>query len=272
MRNSLKIEINYLTDQKVKFDVNAYIAIVLSILTIKKGYFEFSFVDNKIIKEVNSKFLNKNNPTDVITFNLDSKENIIGDIYISLEEAKINAQNYHNSFENEVKTLIVHAILHLLDYQDYTKEEYEIMLEEQNRILILANKKNIRLSFGRKSIFSSFGYAFRGIWFALYSQRNMKIHIFVGILALAASFFFHLSKLELAILLLSILFVLITETINTSIEILVDLTTKKRRYRAMLSKDIAAGAVLIASLNAVVIAYLLFIDKIIFFLKEFFKF
>ncbi|MFA5879682.1 MAG: rRNA maturation RNase YbeY [Candidatus Margulisiibacteriota bacterium] len=267
MRNSIKIEINYLTDQKIKFDIKSYIEVVLSLLKIKKGYFEFSFVDNKIIKEVNSRFLNKNNPTDVITFNLDSSENIIGDIYISLEEAKLNAHNYHNSLEAEIKTLIVHAILHLLDYQDYSEEEHKEMHEEQNRILALATKKTIRLSLNKKSIFASFGYAFRGIWFVIYSQRNMKIHIIIALLAVLAGIYLGLSQVEWMILLMSILMVLITETINTSIEILVDLATKKRRYRAMLSKDIAAGAVLIASLNAIIIAYFLFIDKLIFLIK-----
>jgi diacylglycerol kinase (ATP) len=91
----------------------------------------------------------------------------------------------------------------------------------------------------------------------------MKIHIASSLVAFILAIILKFSLLEWFILLLTITLVLITETINTALEISVDLTTKKRKLRAMLSKDIAAGAVLIASLNALIIGYLLFIDKIL---------
>jgi len=110
---------------------------------------------------------------------------------------------------------------------------------------------------------SSFFHAFRGIRFALMSQRNMRIHCFAGFVAVCFAVFFKFSILEWLALLLTITLVLVAEFFNTAIEITIDLVTKKRKYRAMLSKDIAAGGVLVASVNALIVGYLLFYSRFV---------
>ena len=108
------------------------------------------------------------------------------------------------------------------------------------------------------NIFRSFYYALRGLGFVFYTQKNMRIHLFMACVALGLGIFFQISKLEWISLIFSILFVLFAETINTALEINVDLTTKKIKFRAMLSKDLAAGAVLISAINAIIIGCFIF--------------
>jgi diacylglycerol kinase (ATP) len=95
----------------------------------------------------------------------------------------------------------------------------------------------------------------------LRTQRNMRIHFAVAVAVLAVAAAVEVTKLELIALLLAIAFVLITEMLNTAIEGAIDATTTSFDPMAKLAKDIAAGAVLIASVNAVAIGYLVFAGK-----------
>ena len=90
----------------------------------------------------------------------------------------------------------------------------------------------------------------------------MRIHGVAGCLVLALGLWVELSPIEWMICIGMVSLVYVTEMVNTSIEILVDLVTKKQKYRAMLSKDIAAGAVLMSSLGACVVGYLLFFERV----------
>ena len=92
----------------------------------------------------------------------------------------------------------------------------------------------------------------------LRTQRNMRIHFLVAVIVLVAAVWVGVSKLELIALLLAIAFVFITEMINSAIEQAIDVATTSFDPLAKLAKDIAAGAVLIATVNAVAIGYLVF--------------
>lgn len=116
-------------------------------------------------------------------------------------------------------------------------------------------------AYDRKNIFFSFKCAFRGLGYTIYSQRNMIIHLFFLCVALGFGLYFHISNLEWVYLSFTITLVLVTELINTAIEISIDLVTRKRKFRAMLAKDIAAGAVLLASMHALVAGYLIFFNR-----------
>ena len=113
----------------------------------------------------------------------------------------------------------------------------------------------------RPSIFESFNYAIEGVVHVLRTQRNMRIHFATAIAVLAVAAAVGVSKMELIALLLAIAFVLIAEMINTAIEGAIDVATTSFDPMAKLAKDIAAGAVLIASVNAVAIGYLVFAGK-----------
>ena len=113
----------------------------------------------------------------------------------------------------------------------------------------------------RPSVFESFNYAIEGVVHVLRTQRNMRIHFAIAIAVLAIAVAVRVSKLELIALLLAIAFVLIAEMINTAIEGAIDVATTSFDPMAKLAKDIAAGAVLIATVNAVAIGYLVFAGK-----------
>jgi diacylglycerol kinase (ATP) len=111
-------------------------------------------------------------------------------------------------------------------------------------------------------LLDSFNFAFEGIIHVLRTQRNMRIHFLVAIAVLVAALSVDVSKIELIVLLLSIAFVLIAEMINTAVEAAVDIASTSFDPMAKLAKDIAAGAVLIASVNALAVGYLVFSGQV----------
>jgi diacylglycerol kinase (ATP) len=108
------------------------------------------------------------------------------------------------------------------------------------------------------SVVESFNFAFEGIIHVLRTQRNMRIHFAVAVAVLVAALATGVSRLELIALLIAIAFVLIAEMINSALEAAIDVATTSFDPLAKLAKDIAAGAVLIATVNAVAVGYLVF--------------
>jgi diacylglycerol kinase (ATP) len=113
----------------------------------------------------------------------------------------------------------------------------------------------------RPSIIESFNFAIEGIVHVLRTQRNMRVHFAVAVVVLVLAVVVGVSKLELITLLIAIAFVLVAEMINTAIEGAIDAATTTFDPMAKLAKDIAAGAVLIASVTAVAVGYLVFAGK-----------
>ena len=113
------------------------------------------------------------------------------------------------------------------------------------------------------NVFKSFKYAFSGISYVLKTSRNFKIQLIFAITTLMIGFFLQISQSNYVILIATIMSVLILEILNTSIESIVDLVVKKEfSSLAKISKDTSAGAVLLASINSVIIAVYIFVPKI----------
>jgi diacylglycerol kinase (ATP) len=112
------------------------------------------------------------------------------------------------------------------------------------------------------TIFDSFNYASEGIIHVLRTQRNMRIHFAAAAVVLVLARGVGVPKIELIALLISITFVLTTEMVNTALEGAIDVSTTSFDPLAKLAKDIAAGAVLIATLNALAVGYLVFSGRI----------
>ncbi len=94
------------------------------------------------------------------------------------------------------------------------------------------------------------------------TQRNMRIHVVVSVLVLVASLLVNVSALELAALVIVVMLVLATEMLNTALEFAVDLVTKEYHPLAKLAKDVSAGAVLVTSIGAVLVGYLILADDL----------
>ena len=112
------------------------------------------------------------------------------------------------------------------------------------------------------AVFQSFNYAFEGVIHALRTQRNMRIHFAVAAGVLVLAFVYDVTRLELIALMIAIAFVLIAEMVNTAIEATIDLSTPSFDPLAKIAKDLAAGAVLIASVNAIAVGYLVLADRL----------
>lgn len=110
-------------------------------------------------------------------------------------------------------------------------------------------------------LIDSFNYAINGVITAVETERNMKIHYTIAILVLLASLFFDFNRTEFMLLFFAIALVLISELLNTAIEKTVDLVTEEYHEFAKIAKDIAAGAVLVAAINSVIVGYLLFYER-----------
>ena len=113
------------------------------------------------------------------------------------------------------------------------------------------------------SLLESFNFAFEGVIHVLRTQRNLRIHFAIAAAVLIAAVAVGVGRLELMVLLIAISFVLIAEMINSALEAGIDVATTSFDPLAKLAKDVAAGAVLIATVNAVAIGYLIFSDKIV---------
>jgi diacylglycerol kinase (ATP) len=113
------------------------------------------------------------------------------------------------------------------------------------------------------SLLESVNFAFVGVIHVLRTQRNLRIHFAIAAAVLIAAVSVGVDKLELMALLIAISFVLIAEMLNSALEAGIDVATTSFDPLAKLAKDIAAGAVLIATVNAVAVGYLVFSDKIV---------
>ena len=143
-----KIEIFNETEKKILELVDVRKVIDIAIKNQKLDNLEFNIiiVDNDYIHELNKNYRNIDRPTDVITFALEDYEDgiklehrMLGDIYISIDKAISQAEEYGHDLRREICFLAVHGFLHLLGYDHMEKEEEEIMFSLQEEILNEAN-------------------------------------------------------------------------------------------------------------------------------------
>ncbi len=107
-------------------------------------------------------------------------------------------------------------------------------------------------------LWNSFGYALKGIRIAFMEQLNLKIHALAAILVVAAGFYFNITHVEWLGVTLAIGIVVITELINTALEYVVDFVSPAYKPLAGKIKDIAAGAVLVAAIEACTVGVVVF--------------
>jgi diacylglycerol kinase len=110
----------------------------------------------------------------------------------------------------------------------------------------------------RATFFRSFVYAGQGLWYALRTQRNARVHFTLAICAIALGIALRISPVEFAMIFVAITTVFIAEMFNTVAEACVDLATQEYHPLARIAKDVAAGAVLLSAMLAVVIGLLVF--------------
>ncbi len=142
---SSKIEVFKNVDEEIK-ELETVEKVLYSAIEKEKlenVEFNLIIVDNKYIHELNKMYRNIDRETDVITFALEDEDSIVipndkrilGDIYISIDKAKSQAEEYGHSLLRELSFLAVHGFYHLLGYDHQTKEEEQIMFKKQEEVL-----------------------------------------------------------------------------------------------------------------------------------------
>ncbi len=140
-----KIEIFNQTEEKIK-ELDTVEKVLYSAMEkehLENTSFNLIIVDNNYIHELNKNYRGIDRETDVITFALEDEdtviipddERILGDIYISLDKARAQAEEYGHSFFRELSFLAVHGFYHLLGYDHQTKEEEKVMFAKQEEVL-----------------------------------------------------------------------------------------------------------------------------------------
>lgn len=122
-----------------KRDTSAWIKTVAASYGRKVGEIGYLFVDDEKILEVNREYLGHDYYTDVITFDYDEDDTVSGDIVISLDTVRSNAELFGKTYEDELYRVIIHGILHLCGINDKGPGEREIMEAAENKALAMRN-------------------------------------------------------------------------------------------------------------------------------------
>lgn len=132
---TVQISVSFETPLNCRYSPKQTAIKICKKLDLVSATIDITFVDKKTIKKLNKTHLNHDYVTDILTFNLNTTETPIGDIYICPDKAKENAKTFHHTFENEVHLLVIHGILHLIGYTDEKEEEKEKMDKRQWALL-----------------------------------------------------------------------------------------------------------------------------------------
>ena len=118
-----------------KRENNAWIKAVAACYGKKVGEVAYIFCSDERIIEVNNEYLQHNYYTDIITFDYSDEDTISGDIFISLDTVRSNAEQFEQEYEQELYRVVIHGILHLCGIDDKGPGEREIMENAENHAL-----------------------------------------------------------------------------------------------------------------------------------------
>lgn len=124
-------------------DTSAWIKAVAATYGRRVGEIGYLFCDDEKILEVNREYLQHDYYTDIITFDYDEDDVINGDLVISLDTVRTNAEKFGKDYTDELNRVIIHGILHLCGINDKGPGEREIMEENENRALALLEGASI---------------------------------------------------------------------------------------------------------------------------------
>ena len=264
-------------------------------------YVSITLTNPDEIEKINKQYRNIDKPTDVLSFPMFEKEDlehflkedikntdinvqadILGDIVISIPRVYEQAEEYGHSFERELAYMVVHGFYHLMGYDHIEEDDKKIMRQKEENVLQnlgikrestkeesekelekieeKENEKKNKTSNG--NFLDAWKNAIDGIIYATTTQRNIKIQLVIAVLVVIVSLFFDLNRAEFLCFLFTIILILFAEMCNTAIETVVDLYVDVYHPKAKIAKDVAAGGVVITAINAVIVAYFLFFDKI----------
>ena len=264
-------------------------------------YISVTLTNPEEIEKLNRQYRNIDRPTDVLSFPMFEKDeldnfiktdlknndvneerDILGDIVISIPRVYEQAEEYGHSFERELAYMVVHGFYHLMGYDHIEEDDKKIMRAKEEEVLnelgikretsqekseeeldkIKEQAKKEEKKTTNSNFLDAWKNAIDGIIYATTTQRNIKIQLVLAVIVVIASLFFDLNRAEFLCFLFTIILILFAEMVNTAIETVVDLYVDVYHPKAKIAKDVAAGGVVITAINAIIVAYFLFFDKI----------
>jgi len=131
------INFNYETDFKLDSEkqFSIWITNTISSEAYKLEEINYVFCDDEYLHKLNVEFLNHDTLTDIISFDYSIGKIIQGDIFISVERVVDNAKDFGVTFEDELKRVIIHGVLHYCGYKDKTDDDAKLMREKENHYL-----------------------------------------------------------------------------------------------------------------------------------------
>lgn len=264
-------------------------------------YINVTLTNADEIEKLNRQYRNIDRPTDVLSFPMFEKEeldnfikqntknadvnvegDILGDIVISIPRVYEQAEEYGHSFERELAYMVVHGFYHLMGYDHIEEVDKVKMRAKEEEVLnrlgikretsaeksekelekIEEKEKNKKKKTTNSNFLDAWKNAIDGIIYATTTQRNIKIQLILAVIVVIVSLFFDLNRAEFLCFLFTIILILFAEMVNTAIETVVDLYVDVYHPKAKIAKDVAAGGVVITAINAIIVAYFLFFDKI----------
>ena len=264
-------------------------------------YISITLTNPEEIEKINKQYRNIDKATDVLSFPMFEKEDlerflkenskntdvntqvdILGDIVISIPKVYEQAEEYGHSFERELAYMVVHGFYHLMGYDHIEEEDKKVMRQKEEYVLqnlgikrestkeesekelekIEEKEKDNKNKTSNSNFLDAWKNAIDGIIYATTTQRNVKIQLVIAVLVVIISLFFDLSRAEFLCFLFTIILILLAEMFNTAIETVVDLYVDVYHPKAKIAKDVAAGGVVITAINALIVGYFLFFDKI----------
>lgn len=123
-------EIDFSLEEEAAF--SNWISKVIQSEEKKEGDINFIFCGDEYLLEINQKYLNHDYYTDIISFDYTVGKELHGDIFISIERVEENASDFNVTFDEELKRVIIHGVLHFCGYKDKTEVDERLMRQKEN--------------------------------------------------------------------------------------------------------------------------------------------
>lgn len=131
-------------DLKNEEIISSWISSIIANHNCKEGEINYIFCDDDYLYKLNVEFLNHDTLTDIISFDNSLGKLINGDIYISVERVADNAKDFKDSFEEELRRVMIHGVLHYCGFKDKSEEDQKEMTNQENLALLSYNKLIIK--------------------------------------------------------------------------------------------------------------------------------
>ena len=133
------INFNYETDFKLDNEdaIAGWLGNVITSENKKEGEINYIFCDDEYLHKINVEYLDHDTLTDIISFDYSMGNELHGDIFVSVERVKDNATDYNVSFEEELKRVLVHGILHYCGYKDKGEAEELLMRSKEDEKIVM---------------------------------------------------------------------------------------------------------------------------------------